>query len=148
VPDLPDLANLDYVARVNTAIDYVTQNLDRPLRLEDVARAACFSPYHFHRIFRALMGETLGSFTTRGRLERSVYLLSHRKGATLTEIALACGFSSSSDFSRVFRARRGVPPSRFDVDGFRRTGREAMRATLRETPHVRPVSIARWRQGP
>jgi AraC family transcriptional regulator len=141
VPDLPDLANLDYVARVNTAIDYVTQNLDRPLRLDDVARAAGFSPYHFHRIFRALMGETLGAFTKRVRLERAVYLRSHRKGATLTEIALACGFASSSDFSRAFRAHYGVPPRRFDVDGFRRSGRDALRATLPPSDH--PHRLAR-----
>ena len=133
--DLPDLANQDYVARVNAAIDYVTQNLDGPLRLEDVARAAGFSPYHFHRIFRGLMGETLASFTKRVRLERSVYLLSHRKRETLTEIALACGFASSSDFSRAFRAQYGVPPRRFDVDAFRRSGRDAMRDTLTALDH-------------
>ena len=79
VADLPNLANFDYVDRVNRAVDYVTRNLDQPLQLEDVARAACFSPYHFHRIFRSLMGETLASFVKRVRLERSVYLLSHRK---------------------------------------------------------------------
>ena len=80
VPDLPNLANLDYVDRVNRAVDYVTQDLARPLRLEDVARAACFSPYHFHRIFRVVMGETLAAFVKRVRLERAVYLLSHRAG--------------------------------------------------------------------
>ena len=48
------------------------------MRLEDVARVACFSPFHFHRIFRALVGETLGAFIKRVRLERAVYLLSHR----------------------------------------------------------------------
>ena len=128
--DLPNLANLDYVDRINRAVDYVTRNLAHPLRLEDVARAACFSPYHFHRIFRSMMGETLASFVKRVRLERSVYLLSHRKGANLTEIALACGFSSSSDFSRCFRGHYGVPPSQFDVERFRRSGREAMRASL------------------
>ena len=116
MPDLPNLANLDYVDRINRAIDHVTQNLASPLPLEDVARAACFSPYHFHRIFRALMGETLGAFIKRVRLERSVYLLSHVAGATLTEIAFACGFSSSSDFSRAFRAHYGVPPRQFDVE--------------------------------
>ena len=128
--DLPNLANLDYVDRINRAVDYVTRNLGQPLRLEDVARAACFSSYHFHRIFRALMGETLASFVKRVRLERSVYLLSHRKGASLTEIALACGFSSSSDFSRCFRGHFGLPPSRFDVERFRQSGREALRASL------------------
>jgi AraC family transcriptional regulator len=130
VADLPNLANLDYVDRVNRAVDYVTGNLSQPLQLEDVARVACCSSYHFHRIFRALMGETLASFVKRVRLERSVFLLSHRKGASLTEIALACGFSSSSDFSRSFRAAYGVAPRRFDVDRFRRSRREAMQASL------------------
>lgn len=132
MPRLPNLAKFDYVDRVNRAVDYVTRNLDQPLRLEEVARAACFSSYHFHRIFRALMGETLAAFVKRVRLERSVYLLSHRNGASLTEIALACGFSSSSDFSRSFRGQYEVPPSRFDVERFRLSGRKAMR--LSQTP--------------
>ncbi|MBA3548935.1 MAG: AraC family transcriptional regulator [Nannocystis sp.] len=128
--DLPNLANFDYVDRVNRAIDYITGNLGQPLRLAEVARAACFSPYHFHRIFRALMGETLAAFVKRVRLERSVYLLSHREGARLTDVALACGFSSSSDFARCFRGHYGVPPRQFDVEGFRRARREAMQTSL------------------
>lgn len=141
MPDLPNLANLDYVDRVNRAVDYVTRNIAQPLRLEDVARAACFSSYHFHRIFRALMGETLACFVKRVRLERSVYLLSHRQGASLTEIALACGFSSSSDFSRSFRGHYGVPPREFDVERFRRSRREAMQASL--TPPDKPHRLER-----
>jgi AraC family transcriptional regulator len=122
---LPDLANLDYVHRVNRAIDHVTCHLAEPLPLEDVARVACFSPYHFHRIFRSLVGETLHAFVKRARLERAVQLISHGGGASLTEIALACGFSSSSDFSRSFRSHYGVPPSVFDVEQLRRTRRPA-----------------------
>ena len=118
--------NSDYVDRVNRAVDYVTRNLDQPLRLDEVAKAACFSSYHFHRIFRALMGETLAAFVKRVRLERAVYLLSHRNGASLTDIALACGFASSSDFSRSFRAQYGAAASRFDIDQFRRSGRQAL----------------------
>ena len=129
VAGLSNLANFDYVDRVNRGIDYVTQNLGGPLRLEDVAAAACFSPFHFHRIFRTLMGETLASFIKRVRLERSVYLLSHIKRATLTDIAFSCGFSSSSDFTRAFRGYYGVPPSRFDVEQLRRSGMEALRAS-------------------
>lgn len=127
---LPNLANLDYVDRVNRAVDYITRNLAEPLRLEDVARAACFSSYHFHRIFRGVMGETLAAFVKRVRLERAVHLLSHRKGASITDIALACGFSSSSDFTRSFRAQYGVPPSKFDITGFRQAQREVKRQQL------------------
>lgn len=120
---MPNLANLDYVDRINRAIDHVTRNLGEPLDLEAVARVACFSPHHFHRIFRALVGETLHTFVKRVRLERAVFLMSHRDGTSLTEIALRCGFSSSSDFSRCFRAAYGVPPSAFDIDTYRRTRR-------------------------
>ncbi len=130
MPDLANLANLDYVDRVNRAIDHITQNLASSLKLEDVAKVACFSPHHFHRIFRALMGETLATFVKRVRLERAVYLMSHRKTDSLTQIALRCGFSSSSEFSRSFRGHYGVPPRVFDVEHFRRTQRDEGLASL------------------
>src|SRR5688572_32345931 len=76
------------------------------------------------------MGETLASFVKRVRLERSVYLLSHRTASSLTEIALACGFSSSSDFSRSFRKHYGVSPRHFDLEKLRRSGRDAMHDAL------------------
>ena len=127
---LPDLAKVDYLERVNRAIDHVMRNLSEPLRLEDVAQVAHFSPYHFHRIFRAIAGETLHDFVKRVRLERALYLISHTGGHTLTEIALACGFGSSSDFSRSFRQHYGVSPRAFDVERFRNERRdEMMRAT-------------------
>lgn len=124
--DLPNLAKVDYVDRVNRAIDHVTRNLSRPLKLEDVAKAACFSPYHFHRIFRALVGETLHDFVKRVRLERALYLMSHGNRPALTQVALACGFSSSSDFSRSFRERFGVSPRAFDIESFRRAQRDRL----------------------
>ena len=116
---MPDLAKVDYVARVNRAIDHVVQHLDEPLDLEQLAGVACFSPFHFHRIFKSVVGETVASFVKRVRLERSIQLMSHRPGARLTDIALACGFGSSSDFSRSFKERYGVPPRAFDVAAFR-----------------------------
>lgn len=117
-----------YVARVNRAIDYIVQQLDESLSLEVVARKAGFSPFHFHRIFRSLTGESLHEFVKRVRLERAVALLTRQDWATrrrpsLTDIALACGFESSSDFSRSFKQRFGVPASRFDVAAFRRERR-------------------------
>jgi AraC family transcriptional regulator len=113
-----------YVARVNRAIDFILQNLDQSLRLEVVAQAAGFSPFHFHRIFRLMVGESLNEFVKRVRLERALVLLSRqtwatRRRATLTDIAFACGFASSSDFSRCFKQRYGLPASRFDPASFR-----------------------------
>jgi AraC family transcriptional regulator len=128
--DLSDLAKVDYVARVNRAIDHVMRRLDEPLPLDDVARVACFSPFHFHRIFRALVGETLAQFVKRARLERAIAMMTHQPDASLTDVALACGFASSSDFSRSFRDRYGVPPSALDTGTFRDARRAALQAAV------------------
>jgi AraC family transcriptional regulator len=132
--------SLEYVERVNRAIDFVLQNLDQPLKLEVVARAAGFSPFHFHRIFRSIIGESLNEFVKRVRLERALVLLSRkgwamRRQESLTEIAFACGFGSSADFSRCFKQRYGVPPSEFDVESFRATQREEWQTAITEAEH-------------
>mgnify|MGYP002084427176 CR=1 FL=1 len=121
---MPDLAKVDYVARINRAIDYIVQNLTEPLDLEQIAGIAHFSSFHFHRVFKALVGETVAAFVKRVRLQRAIQLMSHRPDSTLTEIALACGFASSSDFSRSFKQRYGLPPRAFDVSKLRDTMRD------------------------
>jgi len=119
-----------YVARVDRAIDHIIRNLAEPLRLDEVSRAAGFSPFHFHRVFKNLVGETVNEFVKRQRLERALHLMSHGRNYTLTNVALACGFSSSSDFSRSFRQRYGEAPSAFDLDAFRHGRREEFERVL------------------
>ena len=77
-----------------------------------------------------MVGESLNEFVKRVRLERALTLMSRKNWATkrqssLTEIAFACGFASSTDFSRCFKQRYGGPASRFDVESFRLKQREA-----------------------
>lgn len=129
-PEAAASAPPDYVARVNRAIDHIVRQLDQPLRLDAVAAAAGFSPFHFHRVFKALLGETLKQFVKRQRLERALYLMSHAPRRSLTEVALACGFASSSDFSRSFRQRYGSAPSAFDLQAFRQSRRESFDALM------------------
>lgn len=120
---------MDYTERVNLAIDHVLGHLGQPLRLADVARAARLSPFHFHRVFQALVGETLAEFVKRLRLERALVLMAHTPRSSLTTIALQCGFSSSSDFSRCFRQRYGTAPSAFDIGVWRAAHGAALQAT-------------------
>jgi AraC family transcriptional regulator len=127
----------DYVARVNRAIDYIVSDLARPLRLDEVSAAGGFSPFHFHRVFKALLGETLNQFVKRQRLERALRVMSHAPKRSLTDVALDCGFSSSSDFSRSFRHYYGAPPSAFDLDSFRNS-RRAEFERLFSTPDGSP----------
>lgn len=110
---------LRYVERVNLAIDHILGRIGEPLRLADAAAAARLSPFHFHRVFQALMGETPADFVKRLRLEKALFMMAHGGRQSLTRIALACGFASSSDFSRSFRQRYGAAPSAFDLKGWR-----------------------------
>jgi AraC family transcriptional regulator len=109
-------ARSEYTQRIDRVIDYLRENLDRPVKLKDLAKVACFSEFHFHRIFSAVSGETLKSFTNRLRLEKAARLLRY-SGQNLTDIALQCGFSSSATFSRAFRAGYGTSPSEFRKSG-------------------------------
>lgn len=114
-----------YIERVNRAIDHTLTNLALPLSLDEVAKAARFSPFHFHRIFKAHLGETLNQFVKRQRLERALYLMSHAPKRSLTDVALDCGFATSSDFSRGFKQHYGIAPRAFDLKHFRDARREA-----------------------
>jgi len=127
---VPERPHADYVARINRVIDHVLANLEGPLRLEDLAKVACFSSFHFHRVFKAVTGETAQQLVKRVRLERALFMLSHGPAPSLTEVALACGFASSSDFSRSFKQRYGVPPSALDLETFRAENREQMQRLL------------------
>lgn len=103
-----------YRDRLAPVVDHVRANLRSDLRVEALARVAHFSPYHFHRVFTAVMGETVATFVRRARLERAVQLMRAAPDRTLGRIALAAGFGSASDFSRSFRRHYGMPPSRWD----------------------------------
>jgi AraC family transcriptional regulator len=109
----------EYSARINRVLDYIEARLDQPLPLEDLARVACFSPFHFHRIFSAMTGETLGSFIQRLRLERAAAQLVHNSDKSITAVALDCGFSSSAVFARAFRGHFGMSASDWRAGGHR-----------------------------
>src|SRR5579863_5586614 len=85
-----------YIERVNLAIDYIVTHLDEPLRLRGMARAARLSPFHFHRVFQALVGSTPADFVKRRRLEKALGLMAGSRPPSLTAVAYACGFSSPS----------------------------------------------------
>jgi AraC family transcriptional regulator len=115
-----------YVERVNRAIDHVVSHLAEPLRLAELSRIAQLSAFHFHRVFQALIGVTPAELVKRLRLDKALAMMALERRASLSTIALACGFTSSSDFSRCFKQRFGVAASRFDLAAWR----DAQRARL------------------
>ncbi|ARN75295.1 hypothetical protein BST96_14940 [Oceanicoccus sagamiensis] len=102
---------MQYRVRINRSLEFIFDNLHRPISLAEAAEKSHFSSFHFHRIFSAYMGETLNDFVTRIRLERSANWLIIRPLATVTEIALEAGFSSSANFSKAFKLHFGLTPT-------------------------------------
>ena len=126
----------EYHARINRVIDAIHSKIAEPLRLEALATCAGFSPYHFHRIFHAITGATVQTFSTRLRLDLALRCMLHQPSGGLTNIALACGFGSSSNFSRVFKQQYGCAPSQFDLGALQAEHRAALLAQVAQMPHA------------
>ena len=102
----------DYQERLNRVLLHIQQHLDEPLSLEVLARVACFSQFHFHRIFAAFVGETAGTHVRRLRLELAARRLVHTP-RTVTEIELSAGYETPAAFNKAFRGRFHTTPTAF-----------------------------------
>ncbi len=111
-------SGLTYNERINRVLDFLYAQLATPVNLVELANLAGLSPFHFHRVFQALVGETPHDFVKRLRLEKSLQLIRFGKRNSMTQIALECGFASSSDFTRCFKSRYGVAPSKFSFEAW------------------------------
>lgn len=102
----------EYAKRILKVMVYIEKHLDEPMDLDHLAKVACFSAYHFHRIFRAYAGETLHSYVQRLRLQRAAAQLA-AEDKDVTDVALDAGYETPSAFSRAFKKHWGKSPSGF-----------------------------------
>lgn len=100
----------DYYERMLCVLDHIHLHLDEELTLDALARVACFSPYHFHYVFRGIVGEGLGEYLRRLRLERAWHgLLDGTR--PVSQIARDAGYGSHEAFDRAFKAHFGLNPT-------------------------------------
>ena len=126
----------EYERRVNRVMDHVQAHLAEDLTLEKLAAVAAFSPFHFHRVFAAITGETLSDFIRRIRLERAASALGLLRDTSVLEIALRYGFSSAATFARAFKAHFGMSATEWRGGGARQWT-ETRRATSKPGKAVR-----------
>lgn len=107
---------LSYAKRTARVTEHIAEHLDSVLELESLATIAHFSPWHFHRVYRELTGETVGDAVRRMRLHRAAGELL-RSERELEQIAKRAGYGSSAAFSRAFAAAYGLPPGEYRRHG-------------------------------
>ncbi|MEO6904610.1 MAG: GyrI-like domain-containing protein [Bacteroidia bacterium] len=105
--------NEDYIKTVNKILSYIDENLDADFSLETIAKITFYSPFHLHRIFKAITNETLNAYIIRKRIERAAIQLIHKRMMTIAEIALNNGFNSNASFTRSFHKLYGKSPTDF-----------------------------------
>ncbi|MCF6272109.1 MAG: AraC family transcriptional regulator [Rhodobacteraceae bacterium] len=105
-------SNPTYERRILRVLGHIHDNLDGDLSLDTLAKVACMSPFHWHRVFFGITGETLAACIRRTRMDRATFLLLQTE-YSVAEIAARCGYGNVQSFARSFQADYGLTPAKF-----------------------------------
>ena len=98
------------MAAISSALAHIDEHLFEPLTVEDLAEVADLSPFHFSRLFTAIVGESVMSYVRRRRLAIAAMRLVKVPETRLIDLAFDCGFESQEAFTRAFRRTLGMTP--------------------------------------
>jgi AraC family transcriptional regulator len=101
----------DYIDRFIRALDFIEKNLNAPITLQDIAREACISSFHFTRVFHLSVGEPISAYIRKRRLTEAAKIIQTTDRGIL-DIALEFGFGSQAAFTRSFRKQFSITPAR------------------------------------
>ena len=102
----------EYVKRINVIVEYINNHLGENIDLGILSEMSGFSPWHFHRIVRAFLGEPIGAFITRMRVETAARLLRYSE-LPVQDIAFRVGYDVPSSLSKSFRLFYGISPNQY-----------------------------------
>jgi AraC family transcriptional regulator len=120
--------NEKYEQAILSTLIHIQTHLEGDLNLDMLAGRVGFSPYHFHRIFREVIGEPTKEYIRRLRIDRAAYRLKISE-ETIMQIALDAGFKTHESFTRAFQRQFGIPPNEF-----RRNFLQASRTRKKQIP--------------
>lgn len=103
---------MNYLEQLEKAIIFIETNLCEDIKVEEIAGAAGYSYFHFHRVFEAVLGETVGNYLRSRRLTKAAYDLVYTDKRIL-DIALDYRFESQEAFNRAFKKIYQVTPGTF-----------------------------------
>lgn len=101
-----------YLEAINRAIEFIEINATKNISLEEIAEYAFLSKYHFHRVFKSIIGDTVKKYQSRIRLEKSALLLKNSQ-ENISQIAYQCGYNAPEIFNRAFQNYFSMTPTSF-----------------------------------
>ena len=101
----------EYIQSIYKIVLYIEQHYQDELSVDELAKVAGFSKYHFHRLFKSIVGEKLGEYITRVKLSCST--MKFLNDEQITQIALSSGYETNASFSKAFKRHFGMTPSQF-----------------------------------
>src|SRR3990167_11106837 len=104
---------MNYERQLKKVIEFIGNHIDDKLTLTQLSDIACFSKYHFHRLFTAYTGLSLQQYIRWLRLKRAAHQLIVDKDRSIINIAIDAGFESHEAFSLAFKQTCGISPSEF-----------------------------------
>lgn len=131
-----------YLKAINQAIEFIELNLAQRITLDEIAQYACLSKYHFHRIFKSMIGDTTKAYLTRLRLEKAALMLKNTP-KTVNQIAFDCGYTSPETFMRAFKSFFATTPTLFRQHSQQEVAQKQAlyQQTSFETLHIAPPTI-------
>lgn len=111
-PVKKDNRNRANMRRINAAMEYIAQNYDRAISLQELADTVALSKQYFCRYFRMVTGKTPIVYLNCYRIERACFLMDHKK-LSITEVALQSGYNDINYFIRCFKKNKGMSPSQY-----------------------------------
>lgn len=101
---------MEWLERLNTAVDYIENNLEGKIQYDEAAKIACCSTYHFQRMFSYVAGVPLSEYIRRRRMTAAAFAL-QQSDVKVIDLALRYGYDSPTAFNRAFQSVHGVPPT-------------------------------------
>jgi len=102
----------EYLQKLNTVVEYINSNLDKKISISELAEISNLSQFHFHRIMKGLLGEPIGNFITRTRVETAALLIRYTN-LEVQEIANNVGYDKPSSLNKIFRQYYNISPTEY-----------------------------------
>ncbi len=113
----------EHQTRINEVLYRIHSDLSAALDIGRLAQEACYSPYHFQRIFKQITGESVHDYIRRCRLEWAANLLVYNRSMAIVDVAAECGFHSNAAFNHAFRSSFGCSPTHWRREGYQERSR-------------------------